>query len=470
MRNLAFLAAGLGLLCLQATLFRGLDGMRLGSALCVLAVAAAFDVWQTVGQLGGHPGRPRILAGFRVDLSLPAMVLVGYALVAVVGRAHPREPIPSLVLPLILFMGVHEYSLARGAGVAFALGYATDVLGIAPVGLYTFTYVATYLLARAARRCGSRRETSWMQVLLVGAFTLLQSTMLLVLLAIFGRDAWVPLAPLYRARAAARARDRGRRARGLPALPGCSHAATASSGAQRSEAGRRRLVSDLLVARSDVGEFRGRYKWLALFATPGVPRRARARRLHARRGGRRRLRGHRAREHHPPGDPADDARGHPRLGRQGARVDAPLVRRRGRCPVASCRARGRRAAGTASSSSTTPTPGPSSPTSCGSTPRKRRVFEARVRAACASDDDKSPCWRTPILVHEDVPRDIVAELKQHTDELAGVDVVAVPVRFYPFKELAAHMLGYVAEIDPETLARFRPARPTTSSRATSSSE
>ena len=38
---------------------------------------------------------------------------------------------PSLVLPLILFMGVHEYSLARGAAVAFVLGYATDVLGIA---------------------------------------------------------------------------------------------------------------------------------------------------------------------------------------------------------------------------------------------------------------------------------------------------------------------------------------------------
>jgi rod shape-determining protein MreD len=31
-----------------------------------------------------------------------------------------------------------------------------------------------------------------MQVLLVGAFALLQSTMILVLLAIFGRDPWVP--------------------------------------------------------------------------------------------------------------------------------------------------------------------------------------------------------------------------------------------------------------------------------------
>jgi penicillin-binding protein 2 len=89
-------------------------------------------------------------------------------------------------------------------------------------------------------------------------------------------------------------------------------------------------------------------------------------------------------------------------------------------------------------------------------PEERRTFEARIRAACVSDDDKSPCWHTPILVREDVPRDTVAELKQHRDELAGVDVVGVPVRFYPYKSLGAHMLGYVAEVDPEMLARFRP--------------
>jgi penicillin-binding protein 2 len=89
-------------------------------------------------------------------------------------------------------------------------------------------------------------------------------------------------------------------------------------------------------------------------------------------------------------------------------------------------------------------------------PEERRTFEARIRAACESDDDKSPCWKTPILVREDVPRDIVAELKQHTDELGGVDIVGVPVRFYPFKELGAHMLGYVAEIDSEMLSKYRP--------------
>ena len=37
-------------------------------------------------------------------------------------------------------------------------------------------------------------------------------------------------------------------------------------------------------------------------------------------------------------------------------------------------------------------------------PEEKRTFEARVHAACASDDDKSPCWHTPILVREDVSR------------------------------------------------------------------
>jgi len=101
--------------------------------------------------------------------------------------------VPSLVLPLILFMGVQEYSLVRGASVAFALGYLTDLVGVAPVGLYTSTYVAIFVLARAA---GVRlaAQTMFMQLGLAVAFTLVHSVMILVLLAIFGRDAWVPRA------------------------------------------------------------------------------------------------------------------------------------------------------------------------------------------------------------------------------------------------------------------------------------
>lgn len=148
MRNTAFFVAGVILLLVQSNLFRVL-GLFL----------------RLVGMI------------FRTEIVVAGLV-------------------PSLVLPLILFMGVHEYSLARGAGVAFALGYLTDLVGIAPIGLYAFTYVALFVLARAV---GVRvaAPTMWMQVGLAVAFTLVHSIMILVLIAIFGRDAYVPRA-LYR--------------------------------------------------------------------------------------------------------------------------------------------------------------------------------------------------------------------------------------------------------------------------------
>lgn len=147
MRNTAFFFAGVALLLVQSNLFR-IFGL----------------VFHVIGWL----------VGAKHEVVIPGLV-------------------PSLVLPLILFMGVHEYSLVRGAGVAFALGYLTDLIGIAPIGLYTSTYVAIYVLARAA---GVRlaAQTMLMQVGLALAFTLVHSVMLLVLLAIFGRDAWVPRA------------------------------------------------------------------------------------------------------------------------------------------------------------------------------------------------------------------------------------------------------------------------------------
>lgn len=147
MRNTAFFVAGVVLLLVQSNFFR-----LLGSLLRLIG-------W---------------VVRAKQDLVVPGLV-------------------PSLVLPLILFMGVHEYSLVRGASVAFALGYLTDLVGIAPIGLYTSTYVAIYVLARAA---GVRlaAQTMLMQVGLALAFTLVHSVMILVLLAIFGRDAYVPRA------------------------------------------------------------------------------------------------------------------------------------------------------------------------------------------------------------------------------------------------------------------------------------
>ncbi|MBP9114522.1 MAG: penicillin-binding protein 2, partial [Polyangiaceae bacterium] len=88
-------------------------------------------------------------------------------------------------------------------------------------------------------------------------------------------------------------------------------------------------------------------------------------------------------------------------------------------------------------------------------PAERPVLLKRMATMCASDDDKSPCWHR-VLVKEDVDRDIVAEIRQHTSELPGVEVVSVQVRYYPFKHLSSHALGYVAEIGAESLAKVRP--------------
>jgi len=88
-------------------------------------------------------------------------------------------------------------------------------------------------------------------------------------------------------------------------------------------------------------------------------------------------------------------------------------------------------------------------------PDERARLTTRIKDACTSGEDKSPCWR-PILVREDLSRDIVAELKQHSAELPGAEVVSQPIRYYPYKHLASHSIGYTAEMDAETLARFRP--------------
>ena len=54
----------------------------------------------------------------------------------------------------------------------------------------------------------------------------------------------------------------------------------------------------------------------------------------------------------------------------------------------------------------------------------------------------------------DVDRDVVARLETHEGTLRGVEVAPVPVRYYPYGELGAHLIGYMREIDPETLARL----------------
>jgi penicillin-binding protein 2 len=57
----------------------------------------------------------------------------------------------------------------------------------------------------------------------------------------------------------------------------------------------------------------------------------------------------------------------------------------------------------------------------------------------------------PVPVMEDVPKDKLIFLREHHDEFPGVDIVQLTQRSYPNGPLAAHVLGYVGEINDAEL-------------------
>lgn len=128
-----------------------------------------------------------------------AFLAVGILLIVLQGNLYRalgyldlNGATPSFVLPLLVFLGVHEASMARGAALAFGLGYATDLLASAPIGLFTFVAVAIWWLARVA---GVRltAQTWWTKGALAFGFSLVESVIVLVLLAIFGADPQRPV-------------------------------------------------------------------------------------------------------------------------------------------------------------------------------------------------------------------------------------------------------------------------------------
>ncbi len=85
---------------------------------------------------------------------------------------------------------------------------------------------------------------------------------------------------------------------------------------------------------------------------------------------------------------------------------------------------------------------------------ERLRMEALLRSLCESDSKRKT---QQILLKEDISRDVVATLKTHEAELPAVEVVPVPVRYYPNEEVGAHVLGYMAEVDAEKLVQLRGA-------------
>lgn len=87
-------------------------------------------------------------------------------------------------------------------------------------------------------------------------------------------------------------------------------------------------------------------------------------------------------------------------------------------------------------------------------PDERTRLEQRLLTLRADD---GPRKKQQILLKEDISRDAVANLKTHEAELKGIEVVPVPVRYYPSDDVGAHVLGYMAEVDSDKLAQLRNA-------------
>jgi len=58
----------------------------------------------------------------------------------------------------------------------------------------------------------------------------------------------------------------------------------------------------------------------------------------------------------------------------------------------------------------------------------------------------------PVPVDEDVPKEVLIELRERQLEFPGVTAEQSAVRAYPHSSLAAHVLGYVGAINTEELA------------------
>jgi rod shape-determining protein MreD len=120
------------------------------------------------------------------------LILAQANLYRLLGPLGMHGAAPSLILPLIIFLGVYETSMARGALLAFALGYALDLFASAPIGLFTFVSVAIWWLSRLA---GVRltAQTVLTRMSLAFGFAVVESAIILILIAVFGSDTRRPL-------------------------------------------------------------------------------------------------------------------------------------------------------------------------------------------------------------------------------------------------------------------------------------
>ena len=316
--------------------------------------------------------------------------------------------------------------MARGALLAFALGYFLDLVASAPMWLFTFITVANWWLSRVA---GVRltAQTFITRMSLGFVFALIESAMVLILLAVFGSDTRRPLeiGNIVLPRAIATAIF-------APFVFHIAQRIHLSTQPVQGGAEGDGSVS-ILVQRSDVGEFRRRYRWMVLVILGGFVI----------------LLGRLVQLQIIEGDL------HRAQARKNIIGDLSLATTRGVIRDAHSKVLA------ANRPSYNVYAVPSQIDMEKTWPRvmqlmavddgEREELTKKILDARSAGGTR-PSQQT--LLRVDVDRDVVAALETHEDDLRGIDVVPVPVRYYPHGELGAHLIGYMREIDPETLARY----------------
>ncbi len=94
---------------------------------------------------------------------------------------------------------------------------------------------------------------------------------------------------------------------------------------------------------------------------------------------------------------------------------------------------------------------------------KEALIDSLVRLLGLDRDELLERWEkgkgraryVPIVVAAGITRDQVELLEENQFRLPGVDVEVKPVRLYPFGTMAAHLMGYLAEVSDQELAADR---------------
>ncbi len=67
------------------------------------------------------------------------------------------------------------------------------------------------------------------------------------------------------------------------------------------------------------------------------------------------------------------------------------------------------------------------------------------------EDARLPSWE-PITLRSGLGEDVVQKVEEQHLQLPGVSVQIEPQRFYPYRNLFSHLIGYIGEISPEELS------------------